>query len=385
MQASPTVAATIEPYIDELRAQGKSAGTIRLYSGYLRRLAKSCDEVSRSACLVKNIDARHTARVRARYSSNTTRNICETVLRGWLNWCVRMRYITEARAMAAQGHVKYKKHIRKPKVYIPAVQFQGCLEAAGAWHPRSRAIVACALYTLGREGELESIQLKDFDLRKLGVELYRSKRQRWTTAPITPDFLSELDLWLTWYAADQGYGSPAAMIAEHPEWYLLPRLDWVGGGGRTADERSRHGRHVMHPETQGRQFRAVIKRTMDAMGIESREHGKSVRHLGEGVHTIRRSGARAMLDFLTDNIGADRALLQVSLMLDHEDTRVTLLYIGLDLERERLNDFLRTNSMYAVNPSRRATAGGTVTSIARSRTQPNTLRELPQNEEAGSN
>lgn len=384
MRSQVTVQETIEPMTMEWRSRGLADGTVRLYVGYLRRFAQSCDEVGHRVCPVSSVDARHVARGRLNYKTNSTRNQYVTAVRAWLNWCVRMQYMTQARAGAAMGDVRRKKHVRKPKVYIPAEQFSECLEIAGARHPRYRATIAVALYTLARRSEIEGVQLKHIHLRERTLEMYRQKRGRWTDVQMTPDLYEEIETWLSWYAQDQGCTSILTMLAEHPDWYLLPLLTWVGAASPETRVLG-HGRYYMHPEKPSHTTGRVVKHVLDGLNVSSTEHGRSVRHLGEGGHTIRRSGARAMLDYLTDNLGADRALLQVSMMLDHEDTQVTLVYIGVDLERERLNDFLRTNSMYAVNPSRRATAGGTVTSIARSRTQPNTLRELPQNEEAGSN
>ena len=65
------------------------------------------------------------------------------------------------------------------------------------------------------------------------------------------------------------------------------------------------------------------------------------------MHRIRRSGARAMSDHLALDLGNDKALLQVSVMLNHSGTQQTLAYIGLDIEREQLNDWLRGISMYS--------------------------------------
>jgi hypothetical protein len=94
----------------------------------------------------------------------------------------------------------------------------------------------------------------------------------------------------------------------------------------------------------------VAKRVLDGLEVEGTREGKSVSHLGEGMHTIRRSGARAMLKHLSEHYGHDRALVQVSIMLDHKDTKMTLRYIGMEQEREELNDWLKGHSMYGESP-----------------------------------
>lgn len=53
-----------------------------------------------------------------------------------------------------------------------------------------------------------------------------------------------------------------------------------------------------------------------------------------------------MLKNLSEQLGHDRALIQVCIMLDHQDTKMTLRYIGMDLEKTELNDWLRGHSMY---------------------------------------
>lgn len=53
-----------------------------------------------------------------------------------------------------------------------------------------------------------------------------------------------------------------------------------------------------------------------------------------------------MLSHLSRTLSKDHAVLQVAIMLDHDDPRQTLKYIGMDLETEELNGWLRGNSMY---------------------------------------
>jgi len=104
----------------------------------------------------------------------------------------------------------------------------------------------------------------------------------------------------------------------------------------------------------------AVKRILVRLGVQGRD-GLLRKHLGEGMHTIRRSGARAMFDHLALDLGNDKALLQVSVMLNHQGTQQTLSYIGLDIEREQLNDWLRGNSMYS--PAAYVTNQATVTAI----------------------
>ena len=68
-----------------------------------------------------------------------------------------------------------------------------------------------------------------------------------------------------------------------------------------------------------------------------------------GVHTLRRSGARALFDVLR-NQGYDGALKRVSAMLHHKNTAMTEHYLGLDIERTQRNDMLRGEIMFPTAP-----------------------------------
>jgi integrase len=62
---------------------------------------------------------------------------------------------------------------------------------------------------------------------------------------------------------------------------------------------------------------------------------------GEGCHTLRRASARALFDQLTQDKGYDSALRVVSAFLHHKSSTTTELYLGLDAERERRDEWLR--------------------------------------------
>jgi integrase len=211
-----------------------------------------------------------------------------------------------------------------------------------------RAIIALALYTLARQSEIKNIRLCDYDAGKGEIRLYREKRDRWTTTGVTPELGGELYRWEVTYAREMGYMSPHTMIREHPEWLLVPSRG--RGNGR------------LQPEVPVGVMARVAKRLLTDLGVQGTRHGKAVDHLGEGMHTFRRSGARAFLKQLSEGLGHQRALVQVSLMLDHEDLKQTIRYIGMEQEREELNDWLRGNSMYATPEPPR---GGSVVPIRR--------------------
>jgi len=340
----------LDDYAVELGSLGLAASTVAGYRGYLARFGCICNEVARergkrSPLTVEEVDAR----VISRYFATSTGeqgnlNNMLMPVRLFLTWCVAAGWLDAGAPARLLGSRKYKKPVRKPKHYIPAEQFGDMLEAPGFQHPSERMVVALALYTLARRGEIAGLRMRDIHLADGYLDLHRQKRKRWTEVGICPELHEELLSWLSQYGEHFGAGL-YDLLETHPDWKLIPRL-------KRRYERDALGRLTavqridLDPENSPGHLERVIKRVLDDLGVESARDGKQVNHLGEGLHTVRRSGARAMLDHLSRDLGHERALLQVSTMLDHDDPKQTLLYIGVNQERRELNDWLRTNSMY---------------------------------------
>lgn len=321
----PTIGEAVTAYRDELASHGKAAETIRVYMLYLSRFAGGLP--------VNEINRETVTGLLAGIGTQSARNTALTALKGFAEWAARVGYLTHEQAQSAVGGRKSRKVTPRIRHYIPVSDFPRCLHIAEATHPVDRAAVAVALFTLARQSEIAGIQLKHVNLTGREVRVWRKKRQRWTAVTISPDLCQELGIWLMCMATYTGCAGPSAMMREHPDWYLIPHANRSGGRVRLDPERPATG------------LEHVVKRVLDGLGVVS-EPGWSVRHLGEGVHTIRRSGARALFDHLEQGVGADHALNMVMTLLDHEDRRMTQRYIGLDRDREALNTFLRSNPMY---------------------------------------
>lgn len=319
-----------------LDGRGLAAGTIKRHMQVGRGFVRTCQQVKGANATMGQVDHEVVGRFFADLPGGQGyRNNALESVRSFLNWAEKWGYLrpnfTAAKLM--DGY-KSRAAERQPKHYLTAEEFPVMLEAAGERNPRDRAIAALALYTLARQSEIAPLRLCDLDLAEGSVRLYRRKRKRWTTTGVTPELHAELQAWLTVYARQMGYLSPATMIREHPEWLVVPS---VGRGG----SRSR-----LQPTVPITGMERVAKRLLTDLGVTTTRQGKSVDHLGEGMHTIRRSGARAMLKNLSEGLGHQRALVQVAVMLDHDDTQMTLRYIGMDQEKDELNEWLRGNSMY---------------------------------------
>lgn len=336
----------LELYWDELDSQNYAASTRQMYEAKLRRFRdfyESCQRELRHVPYVSSIEPTIIARYFKLYNSPCSRNDALKALRGFMRWAVRMKYITAEDAAGALDR-RMAKVERKPKHYIPAEDFPRMLDIAGEYSPQHRAVVSLALFTLCRVSEITALRLRDIDLIGSKAQVWRQKRKRHTVSVIGPDLHEELDRWLSWYAGKMGYPSPAAMMAAHPDWLLIPRInqDKVQENGRYV---SKPERCTVLPETRAYRLELVIKRVLVGLGIAG-EAGFQRTHLWEGMHTIRRSGARALWLHLTNVVGHERALMQVSKMLDHEDIKVTLRYIGADLEKAELDTYLASNRMY---------------------------------------
>jgi integrase len=337
-----TVGEAVAAYELELKSLGRADHTIRVYRRYLRDFAESCGERTS----VASIDPGKVTRYFAGIGTQSNRNGAITALKGFMAWAVRMKYISPSAAANALGGRKFKTIARQPKHYIAVDDFPALLDAAGETHPIERAVIALALFTLCRASEITAIRLRDIDLPGRTLRVWRKKRQRWTDVAISPDLYAELAQWLNWYAEASGFRSTIGMLREHPDWHLIPRWLYEKPVNRQGRYYST-GKAILSPDREAVLLENVVKRALNGLGVRTR-NGKVVEHYYEGIHTIRRSGSRALLDHLEGNMGADRALLMVSAMLDHENPQVTLRYIGRDIEKQRLDDFLRSNSMYGL-------------------------------------
>lgn len=340
MQPQVTIIKAVHQYHDELISLGRSESTIHVYMVYLLKFARSCGE----GASIRSIDSPKITAYFKTVTTGPTRNMALYALRGFLAWCVRMRYLTPAAAAIVLDGRKPKAVSPQPKHYIPVTQFRDLLDCAGETHPVERAVIALALFTLCRQSEIAGIKLGDVDLGERQLAVWRKKLKRATQVTISPDLYRELIRWLNWYATATGCAGVHELTTRHRDWQLIPHFTYTRGRASNGQYVSEDGA-VITPDQPPRLLQFVVKRALTGLGAKTRS-GVSVDHLGEGIHTIRRSGARALLDHLEANVGADRALLMVRAMLDHDDTRMTLRYVGRDIDKHRLDAYLRSNSMY---------------------------------------
>jgi integrase len=253
-----------------------------------------------------------------------TRNLYLGVLRQFFTWCRHNRYAP--REFDPTLAWRNRSIPKIERLRVPVHRFPELLDATQ--HPRDRAAVALGLYTFLRGSELQTLQIQDVDFSASLLHIYRHKTSEEDRLPICMELREELERWLDWYRRDQG--------RLEPNWFLVPskkpnHITWVDGKRVLISDTPplRPERKMSHP------YRPA-KRALEALGLDAK---------GEGEHTLRRSGARALLDALREE-GTDSALLRVGAMLGHKDTRVTAHYVGLHMEREQRNELLAGKRMF---------------------------------------
>jgi integrase len=259
-------------------------------------------------------------------------------LRNLLRYCERNDWMLPGTTDKVTHARRAKPFTRKPKVYVQPEMFPALLDAQTR-HPSDRATMALLIWTLCRKSELYELRWAHVDLvNDRMLRVYRVKTKRHTPVAICPELHWELVRYRKWIESELG--------PIDPDWHVLPRL--INCGVRNPDTGRYDGDTLyrMDPENHPFHMEKIVKRGLDAIGVTSTVQGKTVDHVGEGAHTIRRSGARAMLKHLSATQGFGDALTTVAAMLDHRDVKVTLNYIGMERQKDELNDWLKTNSPY---------------------------------------
>lgn len=153
--------------------------------------------------------------------------------------------------------------------------------------------------------------------------------------PICAELDTELRSWMSHYHAEVG-----DRINAHS--FLVPRR-------RTLSmERGERGRVLSHemtydPHLPIARIGKIASRVLAESGFPMTDSGGKTKM--EGAHTIRRSGARALFDRLSEE-GYDRALRLVQQTLHHSSMEMTERYIGISADRKTRDEILKGRPMY---------------------------------------
>lgn len=261
--------------------------------------------------------------------SDASLNVMHSSISAFIKWCQGRGFMSRDNDPLVGR--RYRKVAPKDRLLIPPHQFAPLLDAADSHHARDRALIALNLYLMLRQSELADLRIGDVDMEAGRITVRVHKTKQVDDMPIPLELDVELRRWITRYQAAIG----GRLL---PEWYLLPSRTshamvrgWHGRFERAEDAAGlRPLRPVARPHD-------VVKRAVTGIGYTQVTH--------EGCHTLRRSGARALFDELSQN-GYDGALRMVQTQLHHSSSVMTERYLGLTVDRRRRDTLLTGQPMF---------------------------------------
>lgn len=320
MQTRRLLSDVIEDYLSSRTGQMAPA-TVRMDDMVLRQFLAHTGNIQ-----VGNVSVAHAERFRAARSAKLTANSMNTVratLRSFFKWTAQMRLTT----IDPMVSWRVMKAMPRTKLYIPPEDFPALLNAAS--HPRDRIYIAMGLYLFLRQGEITSLRIRDLDLTRDEIEVAVHKTRQRDIMPICSELRVELDHWLGTYRSEATGG----LLNDY---YLVPgktSSQWIGTQSATC------GRTVaaLCPTTRYASPWKSVQRALDSMGLPY--------DTGEGGHTLRRSGARALYDHLVAG-GHDYAIRRVQAMLHHSTISMTEKYLGITADVRARNISLCGKPMF---------------------------------------
>lgn len=251
--------------------------------------------------------------------------------RSFIEFCRLRGYVPRTCAIGAD--LDYMKKVEAERHRVPVTKFGQLLDACET--PRDRVLVALGLYLFLRGGEITSLRVRDVNLDTGEIVTTIHKTKDSDVMPISAELDAELRRWLEEYAAQCG--------PLQPDWYLVPRRY----GLKAEQPRDDKGAFVkgdsgavaltLLPDKPLTNPHLYVQKALAKIGFATQQR--------EGVHTLRRSGARALFDALVD-AGYDGALKQVQAMLHHKNGNMTERYLGLQADRHRRDRTIKGQYMF---------------------------------------
>ena len=318
-------------YAAHCQARKHAASSIRTKLNALGMFRKVTGDL-----LLDSITGRHVDLVFNSYNwAPTTRNSRVGIYKAFFSWCRGSRYMNPMNDPMIgwrQAEPPQVARLRIAHAEWPRL-FEACQ------HPQERIVVATGLYLFLRASEQRALKVSDVDFQNNRITVWRPKTKKTQLMPMSSELLEEMRAWFTFISASNNI---------QPDHYLIcgrnrdMRHDpltyaWVAGTG-TLDPT----RPLAYPHR-------VVQRVMTRAGFPVEK--------GQGEHTLRRSGARAYFDHLVSE-SYDGALRQVQTMLGHKHSRMTEVYLGIDLDNKKVMDSLAGKPMFTaaenVTPLRKA-------------------------------
>lgn len=321
----------IDSYLLFRRSQSLSKGTLKTDQGVLRRFLATTGNIYTESIKEYHV-TRHFEEAARTRSPGSLRNDHQALLTffKWARHTKRMPVDSDP----MYGR-KTPKSARRERYRIPVSKFDHMLDLAGQRDPRDRAVVSVLLYTLLRDSEATALRVRDLDLDNGYVMARIHKSSIEDRVPISAELDRELHSWLTIYAESVG-----GLL---PHYYLLPsRVSVIDSRDPETGAILSNKTLAYSPERRIYATGDIVKRVLADLGVPLTLDGKS---LHEGAHTLRRSGARALFDSLSD-MGYDKPLRVVQAMLHHKSQVDTERYIGITADRRSRDELIRGQVMY---------------------------------------
>lgn len=323
-----TLQALIDEHLSSLASGGYSASTRRTRRRVTEAFLAHVGNIQVKHVQPKHVDSYFSARQAAGISPGTM-NLELVALRLLFKFAHSRRHMAPGQPDPT-AHRRRMRNPAKTKLRVPAAQFPRMLDSAR--HPRDRMVIALGIYLLHRASEIQEYRVGDVDLAHGAMSARLIKTGGEDTMPIAAELDAELRRWLTFYAEQCG--------PLQPHWRLVP--------AKTRPSVSDMGNPLLaqlKPTVPVGQPERVIQRALVACGYEVRDsEGRPTR---DGVHTLRRSSARALFDRLSED-GYDNAGRIVQSMLHHSSFRQTEVYLGITLDSKHRDDILRGKEMFPV-------------------------------------
>lgn len=260
--------------------------------------------------------------------------LTHTVLNSFFNWCIIEKRLPDGKhPMKGRKAPKWKREERRR---VPVSKFPALLDAAG--NGRDRMLVALGLFLFVRASEANEIRWGDVDLENGTILVNVSKSGIYDRMPISAELDTELRRWMVAYQEECG--------PLDTEWYVVPARTRPVPVSKGWPARMDVTMCKLQPTVKYARPFVTIKRVLAKIGFELRDSNGKTR--GEGMHTLRRSGARALFDTLRDS-GYDGALEMVQAMLHHANAQMTEVYLGLTLRQLKRDEMLKGQAMFPQN------------------------------------
>jgi integrase len=331
----------VDDYLNHRLSRGLAASTIRNEKAVLKKFLSVIGNV-----YVENVHEEHIDRhFRAAGESRSPQSLTvdDAALKAFFRWAHRTRR-TGRHGDPIAGRPRPRFTPREWRG-ISIGQVPAILDHPR--HPRDRALLALVVYTLGRSVELTDLKIEDLHLDTGGLSYRIPKTRKVDILPISSELDAELRRWLKVYAEECG--------TLQPHWFLVPGKSRPRVKGGVMLENS----SVLIPTKRLKSPYRIAQAALSAVGFPLRDSdGKSRR---EGMHTIRRSVARALYEQLRDE-GDPNPVETVRATLNHSTEKMTRVYIGLESDRVHRDARLRGKPMFpglaADNVTKLGVAGG---------------------------